>query len=106
MHGKIALVTGGIRGLGKNMAQHLARKGVDVIVTYHSRKAEAEKQAAEPDSQPAAEATETTEPETEAEVKAETTETAETVTEAEAITKPDKAKSKRKRDKKREPVAV
>ncbi|WP_308635217.1 SDR family NAD(P)-dependent oxidoreductase [Paenibacillus silvisoli] len=39
---KIALVTGGSRGLGKNTAMALARKGVDVVVTYYSQKAEAE----------------------------------------------------------------
>ncbi len=39
---KIALITGGSRGLGKNMALHLANKGRDVILTYHSRKDEAE----------------------------------------------------------------
>jgi NAD(P)-dependent dehydrogenase (short-subunit alcohol dehydrogenase family) len=33
---KIALVTGASRGLGKSTALHLAQKGVDVIVTYHS----------------------------------------------------------------------
>lgn len=38
---KIALVTGASRGLGRNMAIALARKGVDVIGTYHSNKAEA-----------------------------------------------------------------
>jgi NAD(P)-dependent dehydrogenase (short-subunit alcohol dehydrogenase family) len=38
---RIALVTGGSRGLGKNMAQCLARHGQDVIVTYLSRKEEA-----------------------------------------------------------------
>ncbi|WP_375424090.1 SDR family NAD(P)-dependent oxidoreductase [uncultured Friedmanniella sp.] len=31
----IALVTGASRGLGRNMAQHLARAGVGVIGTYH-----------------------------------------------------------------------
>ncbi|WP_178019167.1 SDR family NAD(P)-dependent oxidoreductase [uncultured Paenibacillus sp.] len=40
---KIALVTGGSRGLGRNSALALARKGIDVIITYHSRKEEAEK---------------------------------------------------------------
>jgi NAD(P)-dependent dehydrogenase (short-subunit alcohol dehydrogenase family) len=30
---RIALVTGGSRGLGKNMAQRLARQGNDVIMT-------------------------------------------------------------------------
>jgi len=38
---KIALVTGGSRGLGKNMALHLAKKGIDVIITYNSNKAAA-----------------------------------------------------------------
>lgn len=33
---KIALVTGGSRGLGKDMAIALARKGMDVIITYNS----------------------------------------------------------------------
>lgn len=40
--GKIALVTGGSRGLGKDMALALARKGIDVIITYRSKKEEAE----------------------------------------------------------------
>ena len=44
---KIAIVTGGSRGLGKDMALSLARKGIDVVFTYHSNKAEAEKVAAE-----------------------------------------------------------
>ncbi len=35
---KIALVTGGSRGLGKNMALRLAEKGNDVIITYQSQK--------------------------------------------------------------------
>lgn len=38
---KIALVTGGSRGLGKNMAIRLAEKSNDVIITYHSKKDEA-----------------------------------------------------------------
>jgi NAD(P)-dependent dehydrogenase (short-subunit alcohol dehydrogenase family) len=35
---KIALVTGGSRGLGKDMALRLAEKGNDVIITYQSKK--------------------------------------------------------------------
>jgi NAD(P)-dependent dehydrogenase (short-subunit alcohol dehydrogenase family) len=35
---KIALVTGGSRGLGKNMALALAKKGLNVVITYHSNK--------------------------------------------------------------------
>jgi len=38
---KIALVTGGSRGLGKNMALSLAKEGLDVIITYNSKKEEA-----------------------------------------------------------------
>ncbi len=39
---KIALVTGGSRGIGKDIALSLARKGTDVILTYRSQQAEAE----------------------------------------------------------------
>lgn len=39
---KIALVTGGSRGLGKDMAFQLAEKGIDVILTYQSKKDDAE----------------------------------------------------------------
>ena len=34
---KIALITGGSRGLGRNTAESLARKGVHAVITYHSR---------------------------------------------------------------------
>lgn len=39
---KIAIVTGGSRGLGKSMALHLAAQGHDVILTYHSKTMEAD----------------------------------------------------------------
>jgi NAD(P)-dependent dehydrogenase (short-subunit alcohol dehydrogenase family) len=43
---KIALITGGSRGLGRNTAEHLARKGVDSVITYNSRADEAHKAVA------------------------------------------------------------
>ncbi|EPE99321.1 SDR family NAD(P)-dependent oxidoreductase [Rhizobium grahamii] len=39
---KVAIVTGGSRGLGRNTAIDLARRGVNVIVTYRANQAEAE----------------------------------------------------------------
>ncbi len=41
MKNKIALITGGSRGLGKNMALRLAEKGHDVMLTYNTKKEEA-----------------------------------------------------------------
>ena len=38
---RIALVTGGSRGLGKNAALKLAEKGVDIILTWNSREEDA-----------------------------------------------------------------
>lgn len=38
---KIAVVTGGSRGLGRNMAINIAKKGIDVIITYHSNESAA-----------------------------------------------------------------
>lgn len=43
----IAIVTGGSRGLGRNTALHLASHGIDIIITYRSNGAEAEKTVAE-----------------------------------------------------------
>jgi NAD(P)-dependent dehydrogenase (short-subunit alcohol dehydrogenase family) len=40
--GKVAIVTGASRGLGRNTAISLAERGTDVIVTYHSNRAEAD----------------------------------------------------------------
>ncbi|MFY0569889.1 SDR family NAD(P)-dependent oxidoreductase [Archangium lansingense] len=40
--GKVALVTGASRGLGRNTAISLAERGTDVIATYHSNRAEAD----------------------------------------------------------------
>lgn len=42
MNSKIALITGGSRGLGKNTALKLAQNGVDVIITYNSQKEQAD----------------------------------------------------------------
>ena len=47
MANKIALVTGGSRGLGKEMALALADKNIDVVLTYKANKDEAEKIVAE-----------------------------------------------------------
>ena len=47
MSQKIAIITGGSRGLGRNTAINLARKGIDVILTYHSNQKEADSAVAE-----------------------------------------------------------
>lgn len=39
---KVAIITGGIRGLGRNAGVNLARRGADVIFTYRANQAEAE----------------------------------------------------------------
>ncbi|TPG55853.1 SDR family NAD(P)-dependent oxidoreductase [Ewingella americana] len=42
MTNKIALITGASRGLGRNMALHLAKRGIHIIGTYRSGAAEAQ----------------------------------------------------------------
>ena len=42
LHGKVALVTGGSRGIGKAIAETLAKSGLQVFLTYVSKPAEAE----------------------------------------------------------------
>jgi NAD(P)-dependent dehydrogenase (short-subunit alcohol dehydrogenase family) len=44
---KIALITGGSRGLGRNAALKIAEKGINVIITYHSNKEKADEVVAE-----------------------------------------------------------
>jgi NAD(P)-dependent dehydrogenase (short-subunit alcohol dehydrogenase family) len=39
---KIALITGGSRGLGRNVVTSLANRGIDSIFTYHSNQTEAD----------------------------------------------------------------
>lgn len=40
---KVAIVTGGSRGLGKDMSLNLAKRGIDVVLTYNSNKEMADK---------------------------------------------------------------
>lgn len=47
MTNKLAIITGGSRGLGKSTALKLAQRGVDVILTYHSNKEAAQAVVAE-----------------------------------------------------------
>jgi len=42
VNNKIALITGGSRGLGREMALALATDGKDIIITYHSNQQQAE----------------------------------------------------------------
>lgn len=47
MQGKTAIVTGGSRGIGRHIAVELARRGVDVVINFCSREADAENVARE-----------------------------------------------------------
>jgi NAD(P)-dependent dehydrogenase (short-subunit alcohol dehydrogenase family) len=42
MKDRVAIITGGSRGLGRNTAINLARRGVDVLFTYRSNQTEAD----------------------------------------------------------------
>ncbi len=44
---KIAIITGGSRGIGRDIAINVARKGLDVVITYHSNQDAAEEVCAE-----------------------------------------------------------
>ena len=44
---RIALVTGGSRGLGRNIALALASRGADIVLTYRERKSDGEAVVAE-----------------------------------------------------------
>ncbi|HZC80836.1 MAG TPA: SDR family NAD(P)-dependent oxidoreductase, partial [Nitrospiraceae bacterium] len=39
---RTAIITGASRGLGRNTAVNLARRGVDIIFTYYAKQQEAE----------------------------------------------------------------
>ena len=47
LDGKVALVTGGSRGIGKAIALELGRAGASVVLSYHTGRDEAEEVAAE-----------------------------------------------------------
>lgn len=47
LQGKVAIVTGGSRGIGRSIALHLAAEGVSIAVNYHERADAAERVAAE-----------------------------------------------------------
>ena len=42
MEGRVSIITGGSRGLGRNTAISLARRGVDVIFTYRAKQQDAD----------------------------------------------------------------
>src|SRR5690606_19163165 len=48
---RIALITGGSRGLGRNIAEHLGAQGIDVILTYRSGAEQAKQVVASLESQ-------------------------------------------------------
>src|ERR1700761_6410843 len=44
---KVAIITGGGRGIGKSIARHAAQRGIGVILTYNSHPEEGEAVAAQ-----------------------------------------------------------
>jgi len=46
-NGEVAVVTGGTRGIGRAVAERLAKQGATIIATYHEDKAAAERTASE-----------------------------------------------------------
>jgi len=44
---KVVLITGGSRGLGKNMAIAIAKKGLDLVITHNTNKEAADKVVSE-----------------------------------------------------------
>ena len=47
LHGKVAIVTGGTRGIGAGIARRLAADGAKVVLSYRSRAEEAKALASE-----------------------------------------------------------
>ena len=42
LKGKVAIVTGGSRGIGRHIALQLAQRGADVAINYRSRQSDAD----------------------------------------------------------------
>ena len=47
LHGRVALVTGGARDMGRAIAHELARRGADVVIGYHASAASADETVGE-----------------------------------------------------------